>query len=223
MSNQHPIAKYPRTPHLEYSPGKHRDDRQWETSDHLIGKPLTITEKLDGSGVCLTTQNLYARSRNDGPTHPSFAALWPIWASIRSQIEPNISLFGEWCYAVHAVTYPKIGAGPWLYLFGARNEQTQTWASFQQIQTYAQTLQLPTVPIDTQFTPETHEELKTTILETSKKPSLFGPEREGLVIRVTGTYPNNEFDQNIAKWVREGHVAGEHWQKRIPLRHDGNQ
>lgn len=45
--------KYPRTPHLLYSPGFSKDDIQLESDDHFIGMNIIITEKLDGENTSL--------------------------------------------------------------------------------------------------------------------------------------------------------------------------
>ncbi len=49
-------AKYPRTPHLPWSPGGTRDDRRLASVSRLLDQELVITEKLDvpdgGRGFC---------------------------------------------------------------------------------------------------------------------------------------------------------------------------
>lgn len=218
--NTQRIAKYPRTRHLPFSPGVHRDDRIMENVEGLLNVQLVFTEKLDGSGVCLTREELYARSRIGPPNHPSFAPLWGIFHEKRHLIPDNWSLFGEWCFAVHAVTYPDITDNNWLNLFGIRFEDTQNWASFNQVQNMAQQLGVPSVPVDDTRIVTTAEELEQTVERLRKKPSVYGPTREGIVVRSREGFPNNAFSEKVGKWVRAGHVAGEHWQKRIPRRHD---
>lgn len=64
-------AKYPRTPHLPWSPGGTRDDKRLTVLDQLYGRTLVFTEKLDGSNLCLTADAVYARSHSGAPRHPS--------------------------------------------------------------------------------------------------------------------------------------------------------
>ena len=66
--------KFPRIPHLPWSPGGTRDDRRL-TEDYLsnfIGNRIIITEKLDGSNLCMTKDKVFARSHSGSPSHPSF-------------------------------------------------------------------------------------------------------------------------------------------------------
>jgi hypothetical protein len=42
--------------------------------------------------------------------------------------------------------------------------------------------------------------------------SQFGPEQEGYVVRNTSSFLLRDFEQNVAKFVREGHVqTDKHW------------
>lgn len=215
-------AKYPRTPHLPFSPGVHRDDRQWAHSNTLVGRSVVVTEKLDGSGVCLAAENLYARSRASSPNHPSFAALWPVYHQVRAALvhREHLSLFGEWCFAVHAVWYPQMPVGGWLRLFAVRDERDQSWLSFNQVREVAAVVGVPVVPVDAEVVVESAQHLEEVVLEVAGRPSAFGPVREGVVVRNADGFSDEEFGENVAKWVRRDHVAGEHWSRFEPRRHD---
>lgn len=216
--SRHP-EKYPRTWHLACSPGKHRDDRQHDDDSHLVGVEVVITEKLDGSGVSLHADGVFARSKVGPPNHPSFDALKALHAQLSWKIDGHLGVFGEWCHAVHAITYPKLPPDSELYVFGVRDERTQEWWSFDDVTEYANMLGLPTAPVLWRGTFDTVRELTDTVLRFSQEPSEFGPDREGVVVRTTAGFHTDEFTNHVAKWVRPNHVAGEHWTRFGVRRH----
>lgn len=216
-----PVAKYPRTPHLPYSETVSRDEKRWLSAAQLVGREVVLTEKLDGSGVCLAGEGLYARSRASGPTHPSFAALWPVWAEVRNLVEDeHLSIFGEWAYAVHSVWYPRMQPENWLSVIGVRDERDGSWWGWHEVEALAEKVGVPTVPVDEYLVVETEDELKARVRAAGAKPSRYGPEREGVVVRTVAGFGGDEFGSCVAKWVRAGHVAGEHWSRQTPRRHD---
>ena len=62
--------KWPRTPHLPWSPGATSDDKYIESFDDFRGKQVVVTEKMDGENTTLYTDRLHARSL-DSRHHPS--------------------------------------------------------------------------------------------------------------------------------------------------------
>lgn len=62
--------KYPRTPHLPWSPGASVDDVRLEGLDGFEGEEVVVTEKLDGENTTLYRDGLHARSM-DSAHHPS--------------------------------------------------------------------------------------------------------------------------------------------------------
>src|SRR5262245_55730831 len=102
--------KYPRTPHLPWSPGGTRDDRRLTDVEPLLGRELVLTEKMDGSNVCLEREHVFARSHTAEPRHPSFDALKAVHAALRWQIPSHWQLFGEWLWARHSITYDRLPA-----------------------------------------------------------------------------------------------------------------
>ena len=63
-------VKYPRTPHLPWSPGASQDDVFSLDARHFEGQTVIITEKMDGENTTLYRDYLHARSV-DGRHHPS--------------------------------------------------------------------------------------------------------------------------------------------------------
>jgi hypothetical protein len=83
--------KYPRTPHLPWSPGGTADDKMLRQVDPLLYQPLIATEKADGSNVCLEHEGCFARSHGAKPNHPSFDQLKALHASVKHLI-PGLGL-----------------------------------------------------------------------------------------------------------------------------------
>jgi hypothetical protein len=208
--------KYPRTYHLPFSPGKSNDDKVMHNISCLLNKPLVITEKMDGSNVSLSLDNCFARSHSGSPNHPSFDQLKSIHASIKYIIPKNVSIYGEWLYAKHSIYYDSLPA--YLMIFAARyaDDKESAWYMWPTVETIAENLGLLTVPViekNKYFASE--NELETYILEEAKKPSLYGEEREGLVIRTDGGFVDEQFQTCIAKYVRKNHVqTDEHWKHK---------
>jgi hypothetical protein len=46
-------VKYPRTPHAPWSPGRTPDDEVLADLDHLVGREVVVSVKMDGENVSL--------------------------------------------------------------------------------------------------------------------------------------------------------------------------
>lgn len=176
----------------------------------LCGVPIVITEKLDGSNMAMTRSSLFARSHSGPPSHPSFAWAKALHARICSHIENEITLFGEYCYAVHSIVY---GALPdYFFLFGVRDDTTDMWWEWDLVAAQAELLQVPTAPVLFRGVCETVDELERRTLALAAQSSCYGGEREGLVVRAGAGFGDSEFVDLVGKYVRPDHVqTGEHW------------
>lgn len=194
--------KYPRTPHLPNSPGKTNDDKTIKSLS-LLAQPLVITVKKDGSNVCLTKDNLFARSHNGPPKHPSFDLLKQIWAEKRYELE-DYEIYGEWLYAKHSIKYENLKS--YLQIFNIR--KNGIWLNWKSIEDICGALNLITVPkvyfID-------REIITLSYLENLAKEEIAKQE-EGIVIRSCRDFTDEEFETCVAKYVRKDHVqTNEHW------------
>jgi hypothetical protein len=210
-------SKYPRTFHLPFSPGATKDDRKLSNVNHLLGRQLIITEKMDGSNVCLESKNVFARSHSKQPDHPSFNYLKTIHQTIRNNIPDNIQVFGEWLYAQHSIHYTSLHS--YLNVFGVREIESNTWASWPVIQSITTDLALQTVPVllDVKF--DTAKQLQETIETLSRQPSVCGGEREGVVVRVVDEFKDDDFNISVAKFVRANHVqTDDHWSSKTIIK-----
>lgn len=204
-------AKYPRTPHLPFSPGGTNDDKRLQSLDHFMGQRLVLTEKLDGSNLCMTRNEIFARSHSGPPAHPSFDRAKALHARVRWSIPEGFSVFGEWCYAVHSLEYEALPA--YFHLFGIRNDEASEWMSWDHLGVMCKAWDLIRVPELWQFAAKSAEHLQDVVERFAQEPSAYGGEREGVVLRVARPFRDSQFHLRCAKWVRSDFVPGAavHW------------
>lgn len=201
--------KYPRTFHVPFSPGGTNDDKRIIDCSNFIGKKIVISEKLDGSNCCLKKEGVFARSHNKIATHPSFDYMKQLHSQIKYKLTDNAETFGEYCYAVHSITYKELPS--YFFMFGVLINQ-KTWASYDDVLLIADDLGLAVAPELFRGVFNSEKELQNKIEELCSQTSIFGGEREGCVIRIEDEFPNEDFSKNVAKWVRKDHVqTDEHW------------
>lgn len=202
------MTKYPRTFHLPYSPGGTSDDRRLKGTSSFVGRSVVITEKMDGSNVCMEHDGCFARSHASAPRHPSFDAFKAAHAVVRHRIPKGIQIFGEWCYARHSIEYTKLPG--YFQVFGVRTNIT--WASWRTVCTWAASLGFVTVPVLDTRVFNTIDELQRCVEKLASGPSACGGQREGVVVRVASDFEEYEFSKSVAKYVRANHVqTDQHW------------
>lgn len=210
MENVH--MKYPRTLHFEWSKGATNDDKIATSLDQLIGKPIVITEKMDGSNTSLESNGCFSRSHAGAPTHASFSGFKALHAELYFQIPCGMQLFGEWCYAKHSIEYSELPG--YFLLFGIRELDSEEpfWYDWEEVEEYAQYFGLPTVPILFKGTISSEKELKELTESFMNQPSACGGIREGVVVRVQEEFKDESFQYCVMKCVRANHVqTSEHW------------
>ncbi len=105
--NAKPV-KYPRTPHLPWSPGRSEDDIALDSIDQLEKlENVVVTEKLDGENTALYHNCLHARSV-DSKSHPSRDWIKQFHATIRHNIPEEFRICGENVYAKHSIFYDSL-------------------------------------------------------------------------------------------------------------------
>jgi hypothetical protein len=175
--------------------------------DLLLGQPLVLTEKVDGANVCMTRDAVYARSHSGPARGPMFDRLKAIHAEKRWLIVPGVSVFCEWCMFVHSVEYANLPDPP-LLVIGVRRDSTGVWGSWGDLDTQALTLGLERAPEVGTIMPSKPELLQREVEELAAMPSVFGGQREGIVVRHAGAVADDRFAKFHAKYVNEGFVAG---------------
>ena len=193
--------KYPRTPHLSFSPGVNSDDLQLDRNRLFEDSQVVVTEKLDGENTTLYADYIHARSI-DSRHHPSRAWVKALQASIGNDIPQGWRICGENLYARHSIAYDNLSS--YFYLFAIWNEDnyclswtdTQEWAAMLG-------LEVPKVMYQGIW-----NEVKIKAIADNLDKDIC----EGFVVRKAEQFHYHKFDRNIAKWVRLHHVqTDEHW------------
>ena len=207
-----PPDKYPRTPYSPWSAGNPHS-RPAADMTRFIGREIVITEKLDGSNTLLHQGQASPRSADSASASPwiAMARKHHAWKTFPL---PELQLYGEDIYGIHAIEYAPVPENATFYLFAAR--ENDAWLSWDAVAALARNLDLPTVPLLHRGTPETLRELRREAEALMRQPSAIGNEKEGIVIRIAGSFPASEFDRSVCKMVRPGHVqpAAGHWSSR---------
>jgi hypothetical protein len=191
--------KYPRTPHLPWSPGAIEDDVLLSDSFMFEGQEVVVTEKLDGENTSLYSDHIHARSL-DSRQHPSRDWVKAFHGSIAHLIPDGWRLCGENMYARHSISYNKLKS--YFYLFSIWNEEN-VCLSFEETKEWAELLGLELPPVLYQGIWD-EEKIRDIKLDLATQ--------EGYVVRTIEGFAYEDFQKHVAKWVRKGHVqTDQHW------------
>lgn len=211
--------KYNRTYHVPWSPGAINDDKISPNLGHLIGTDIVITEKMDGSNTSLETAGCYARTHIGTPTHPSFDGLKALHATVKTKIPEGTQLFGEWCWAKHSISYSELPGYFMLFNVRTLNPIMPSWASWEEVEMWAEDISVPTVPVLFKGKVSSAKELEELINSLMIQPSVCGGIREGVVARIQQAFSENNFSASVMKCVRANHVqTSEHWKNQEIIR-----
>lgn len=191
--------KYPRTPHLPWSPGASSDDIKLENSTKFDKQLVVTTEKLDGENTTLYSDHIHARSL-DSKHHPSRNWVKALHGEIAHSIPTGWRVCGENVYAKHSILYENLTS--YFFVFSIWDE-TNTCLAWDETIEWIDLLGLQPVPILFQDTWN----------ETAIKEIKLDLEtQEGYVVRNSQRFHYDNFSENIAKWVRKNHVqTDQHW------------
>lgn len=200
--------KYPRTPHLSFSPGVGGDDLKLDRHSIFVDRQVVVTEKLDGENTSLYTDYIHARSL-DSRHHPSRAWVKALQASIGRDIPLGWRLCGENLYARHSIAYQDLTSYFYLFSIWNRDNYCLSWTETEE---WAEMLGLE-LPKVLYFGLWDKEAIKAIADHLDLNTS------EGFVVRNLEQFHYDDFAQNVAKWVRPNHVQSDrHWmyQEVIP-------
>ena len=215
----HP-PKYPSSPHWVHSPEVHRDDSTHQNPERCIGVEVGISEKLDGGNTCLWQGEAYARSTGQPATQGWFAMVKKHHAWKTIDVPSNICIYGEDLYGIHSIHYDPIPEDETYRVFNIR--EGDEWMSLDEKIAYSTQLGFLTVPLLFRGVFHSIKEITQWFDHHIRQPSSLGPEAEGFVLQITDRFHTNDFSNNVAKYVRKGHVqTDQHWTrnwKPIPLK-----
>lgn len=203
------MSKYNRTYHLPWSPGSTNDDRISDNVESLLGTEIVITEKLDGENCGMTDEGVYARSHATFTTSPWSREVRQLHKlSVEDELGDGVFLFGENMEGIHSIEYTNLTS--YFYIFGIRDNDI--WIPWEKVEEYSYLLDIPTVPVLFKGIVNSAKELQQIVEDLVSKPSELGGQREGIVVRTAGMFHNDDFADNVMKWVRKGHVQTDvHW------------
>ena len=202
-------TKYPRTPYWPWSPTIGRGEAVHTDPDRFVGVSVVVTEKLDGGNTLLHAGQVYARSVS-APSDGKWMAMvkkhhaWKV-------TEPDVYLYGEDIYGVHSIAYEPVAEEETFYAFALR-DCDGAFAAFADVEAYAKQREIPVVPVLFRGRFRSVAEISAFMKQAHGEPSALGSEREGVVMRLARGFPAAEFQDNVCKSVRAGHVqTDEHW------------
>jgi len=196
------MLKYPRTPHLPWSPGATSDDKRLADTRHFSGISVQVSEKMDGENTTLTREHVHARSP-DSKAHPSRDWVRRFWAERRHLIPQGWRICGENLFARHSIHYKAL---PSYFLgFSVWNEDNICLSLDESGRVLAD------IGIDA--VPEIWRGVfqEKAVKEIGEK-LMRRDDVEGYVVRALGAFTFSDFSTHVAKYVRAQHVNSDiHW------------
>lgn len=198
--------RYPRTPHLMWSPGATSDDRVLKTTASWEGTEVVITEKMDGSQCTLYCDGLHGRSL-ELDSHWQWDKLKAMHAAMSHEIPVGWRICLENMTAVHSIEYDNL---PSLFLVFSTWDRDNICLGWVETTEWCALLDLTPVPV-------LYQGLYTDDACKALCDSLDTNHQEGLVVRPANRFHFDRFSVLTGKWVRKNHVrTSDHWKEQPP-------
>lgn len=197
--------KYPRTPHLWWSPGSDADDIGISESAPLVtSSDVVATIKYDGENTTVYPDGTcHARSANSGP-HPSRTWMRGEAARIGPLLPAQWRLCGENLYARHSIGYDDLESWFYAFSFWDHHGDEPVAVDWDTTVEWAQLIDVPAVAVIYRGP------FDRTALTDAFAP--YASDHEGYVVRDAAPIAASDFPTRIAKWVRTNHVRTDrHW------------
>lgn len=195
--------KYPKTMHFDFSQSLQNDDRRLETMEHMEGKQVIVSEKLDGENATIYKDYYHPRSTIDDG-HPSRDWLKGFIPNFQWKIPEGWRVCGESMYAEHSIKYDNLNS--YFYAFSIWDENNYCVNAID-FWGYCRDFGIKYAPV-----------LYSGIFDYDKIKSIYEnldfEKQEGIVCRVVNAFHYDDFQKYVAKAVRPAHVStDEHWKK----------
>ena len=203
------MSKYNKTYHLPWS-NPSSDDKIADDITCLIGREIVITEKLDGENTGMKNEGVYARSHGTFTTSAWSREVRQLHLmKVKDNLDENTFIFGENMEGIHSIEYTNLDS--YFYMFGIRDNLV--WLSWDEIEEYSYLLGIPTVPVLFRGIVNSEKELRELVEGLVKNQSKLGGDIEGVVVRVSDRFDDDDFKKSLQKWVRKNHVKtiDKHW------------
>lgn len=197
--------KYPRTPHLSFSPGVD-DDRIIDklALNKLLSRNIIITEKMDGENTTLYSDYLHSRSL-DAPSHLSQSWVREFHSKIKHEIPEGWRICGENMFAKHSIYYNDLET----YFFGF-----SVWTDKNVCLPWWETLDwfyfIGIEPVNVLYHGPGSMEIVNEVIS-----ELDLTRQEGIVIRSVCGFNYDQFGEYVCKWVRRNHNQTSQWDETI--------
>jgi len=194
--------KYNRTFHLPFSLGQTDDDKTLSDCSIFEGKDVVVTVKVDGENSNYYSDGYFHARSLDSKSHESRDYVKK-YLKERVDLPKNWRICGENLYAKHSIHYTNLKG--YFYIFSIWNELNEC-LSWDDTLEWGNLMYIPVV-----------DELYRGIWDEGKIKSLYtsfhnGCECEGFVVRTVGSFKYEDFQKNVAKFVRKNHViTSNHW------------
>ena len=199
--------KYPHTYHLPFSQGLQNDDKRMEDEHCFDGKDIAITIKMDGENTTMYRDGMHARSLY-AMSHPSQHWVKAYHASIAHLIPEGWRICGENLYARHSIVYEELES--FFQVFSIWDENN-VCLDLDSTLYFCSENGLHHVEVVDKIHGFEYHEMKAIEAVYNLEVQLG---HEGIVVRNLSRYPFSDFQNNVAKAVRKGHVqTDEHWTK----------
>jgi len=203
--------KYPRTYHLQWSPGLTSDDRMLSDLSELEGHEVVVTLKMDGEQTTIYPDgSCHARSIDSG-SHPSRDWVKALAGRIGPQLPQGWRICGENLWAKHSIHYTDLKSyflmfSIWDGLKCLSWEETEEWAKL---------LDLHTVQL------LSHEKFDPKPWQGFLLGQHLSGEHEGYVVRRAESFHYRDFRKKVGKYVRAQHVHTHgHWMKEQVVKNE---
>lgn len=192
--------KYPRTPHLPWSPGFGGDDVRIKGQLPFEGHEVVITEKMDGENTTMYRDYIHARSL-DSRHHASRSWVKGLHRQVAHLIPDGWRVCGENLYARHALHYTSLPT--YFMVFSIWNDEDMA-LGWDETREWCEMLGLMTAPVLWRGNWD-EDHVRALSVDTHTQ--------EGFVVRLARGFHRDNFTESMAKWVRQGHVNKDdtHW------------
>ncbi len=196
------MFKYPRTQHFSFSEGVTSDDKFIE-NDHIFdGMTVAVTTKMDGENTTVYADGKFHSRSMDSKHRPDHSWLLAHIPRFSYRIPEGYRLCGEYLYARHSIAYDDLP--DYFMVFSIWNENNDC-LSWQDTKEWCNRIGVITVP-ELYVGPFDIDLIKKLAKENVEKG------QEGLVVRNADGFNAQDFNKNIAKYVRANHVQTDsHW------------
>jgi hypothetical protein len=203
------LKKYPRTFHFSFSPNIGRDDRSLTPERELSlfeNKEIVMTEKLDGENTTIEKDCIFARSISLNNSTPWRTLVRKLYGEINFRIPEFYRICGENMQGIHSIEYKNLTSA--FYVFVIFNSNLVL--SWNDTIKWCDKLNLTHVPVIYRGMYD-----KKLILKLFESYCKYQPnEVEGFVVRNSNSFLEEDFHNNVAKYVRKNHIqTDEHWTK----------